>query len=118
MGNSFCSKKNKLTVGSDEADWEDVDDEEEFKKLIVGKMLLLYLVGLGNPGDKYSLTRHNIGHMFIDYMLDKYGKKYTDSSFGKYFETEDAIYVRCPKYMNLSGGIIKPMKKQFRVGTY
>jgi len=27
------------------------------------------IVGLGNPGSKYHLTRHNTGYMFIDYLL-------------------------------------------------
>ena len=27
---------------------------------------MIALIGLGNPGDKYSLNRHNIGFMAID----------------------------------------------------
>ena len=30
------------------------------------------IVGLGNPGDKYTYTRHNAGFLAIDYLLSKY----------------------------------------------
>ena len=26
------------------------------------------IIGLGNPGVKYQNNRHNIGHMFVDYL--------------------------------------------------
>ena len=29
------------------------------------------IVGLGNPGEKYAKTRHNIGFMVVDGLLDK-----------------------------------------------
>lgn len=31
------------------------------------------VVGLGNPGDEYKLTRHNIGFLAIDYIAEKCG---------------------------------------------
>lgn len=30
-----------------------------------------YLIGLGNPGEKYQKTRHNIGFMFLDFLKNK-----------------------------------------------
>lgn len=31
------------------------------------------IVGLGNPGREYEITRHNAGWIAIDILLDKYG---------------------------------------------
>ena len=33
------------------------------------------VVGLGNPGQKYAKTRHNVGFIAIDYIADKLGAK-------------------------------------------
>jgi len=40
------------------------------------------IIGLGNPGDKYSKTRHNAGFWFLDALADKYGASFkTESKF-------------------------------------
>jgi PTH1 family peptidyl-tRNA hydrolase len=32
---------------------------------------MYYIIGLGNPGEKYETTRHNVGWSALDYVLDK-----------------------------------------------
>jgi PTH1 family peptidyl-tRNA hydrolase len=70
----------------------------------------MYLVvGLGNPGPRYSLTRHNAGFIFLDYLAEGLGVKFTDkkSLEAQYAEADFAgskIYMLKPQtFMNLSG---------------
>ena len=37
---------------------------------------MFLIVGLGNPGEKYSGNRHNIGFMLIDALADEYVSPY------------------------------------------
>ena len=39
------------------------------------------IVGLGNPGDKYSGTRHNIGFQVLDYLADQTGLSFSESKW-------------------------------------
>ena len=34
------------------------------------------IVGLGNPGKEYKDTRHNVGFMFVDNIVDKLNLKF------------------------------------------
>ncbi len=40
------------------------------------EQVIQLIIGLGNPGDKYSKTRHNAGFWFIDALADKYGASF------------------------------------------
>lgn len=53
---------------------------ELFKKISSGEdkkraPVTHIVAGLGNPGDKYYLTRHNAGFLAMDYISQKYGAK-------------------------------------------
>lgn len=66
------------------------------------------VIGLGNPGTKYTKTRHNVGFMVIDRFLKgcnvSFTKKYHDSIINKcLFEGEEILFVKPQLFMNLSG---------------
>lgn len=73
----------------------------------------MYLVaGLGNPGDNYKMTRHNIGFETIDYIADEYNVKIKKLKYKALFSDtviggEKVLLVKPQTYMNLSGESIR-----------
>lgn len=78
------------------------------------------IVGLGNPGKEYENTRHNIGFMMIDYILNDLnitnGK---EKMGGKYFETningEKVLFLKPQEYINLSGDVINKYMNFYKI---
>lgn len=78
------------------------------------------IVGLGNPGLKYSKTRHNIGFMVIDEFAKENKISITKKKFnGLYAELdnskEKAILLKPLSYMNLSGTVVKSYVDYFKI---
>jgi len=36
----------------------------------------IFLIGLGNPGKKYSKSRHNIGFLLLEHLSKKYNSNF------------------------------------------
>uniref|UniRef100_A0A453DDP8 Peptidyl-tRNA hydrolase, mitochondrial n=1 Tax=Aegilops tauschii subsp. strangulata TaxID=200361 RepID=A0A453DDP8_AEGTS len=63
-------------------------------------------VGLGNPGEKYQSTRHNVGFDMIDAFADSQNISLTKNHFKALFGMVDGVPVLLAKpqtYINLSG---------------
>lgn len=75
---------------------------------------MFLFVGLGNPGPRYALTRHNVGFLFVDEMI-KLGLRKTIQKriYEAYLlEGEEKVYVAKPlTFMNLSGVAVRMMLK-------
>lgn len=70
------------------------------------------IFGLGNPGSKYSDTRHNIGYMLLDYIagffsvnFSKANKDYSVANLNR--KSEKVFLVKPVTFMNLSGLAVK-----------
>ena len=63
------------------------------------------IVGLGNPGSKYSLTRHNLGFMIVDQLATELGLVWqTNKKFkAELAKANDLLLIKPQTYMNLSG---------------
>lgn len=77
---------------------------------------MILIVGLGNPGRKYSKTRHNIGFMVLDFFADKYGLKFNKRddymiSMGN-VEGIEVILMKPLTFMNLSGRAVKKILEE------
>ncbi|PHR55120.1 MAG: aminoacyl-tRNA hydrolase [Arcobacter sp.] len=74
------------------------------------------IVGLGNPGNEYETTRHNIGFMVIDELLRRSSAQdVTKNSFnGNTYKTKTAIFLKPLTFMNLSGKSISKVKNFYQ----
>ena len=78
------------------------------------------IVGLGNPGDEYKNTRHNIGWIFIDALAEDLGVTIEKKKFnGLYTECnidgEKVILLKPLSYMNLSGEVVAKYLSYFKI---
>jgi len=81
----------------------------------------LYLVtGLGNPGNDYSTTRHNIGFMVIDELSNHFSIPIDREKFGACLgrglvKNRKVILAKPMKYMNRSGLPVRQIADYFRI---
>ena len=82
------------------------------------------VVGLGNPGDEYAATRHNVGQMVIDHLAKRHNvklsthKSRTDIAaykLGIGVDAHSVILAKSKSYMNESGGPIKALASFYSV---
>ena len=75
----------------------------------------MILVGLGNPGTKYSSTKHNFGYWVIDSMIEKSSLK-LKAGKGDYLHAKDgeSLFVKPTSYMNNSGLAIKQVLDYYK----
>ena len=79
-------------------------------------------MGLGNPGAKYELTRHNAGFLLVDELARRY-------QAGSWSQKFDGLIARCEidgvpcvllkpmTFMNLSGKSVQAAQKFFKIET-
>lgn len=67
------------------------------------------IVGLGNPGDKYDGTRHNIGFMLLDKYIKGFSLNKRFNALEKFtnYEDEKVLFIKPLSFMNLSGEVVK-----------
>ncbi len=80
------------------------------------------IIGLGNPGDKYKNTRHNIGWMCAEALIKKYHgevKKISQLSYYSHIKIQNEnILVAIPiTYMNNTGLAVKYFHDNFNILT-
>ena len=80
------------------------------------------LVGLGNPGEEYSFTRHNVGFMVLDELTRRHSIKL---KFNRQFNalrgegligTEHCYLVKPQTFMNLSGYSVRLIFDWLHIG--
>jgi len=79
------------------------------------------IIGLGNPGSRYTDTWHNLGYISVDRFAQKHGllfkagkgKFYAASGF---FNSKKILLVKPTTYMNLSGEAVSEVINYFEIG--
>ena len=69
------------------------------------------IVGLGNIGDEYAGTRHNIGFRIVNALADSNGATWQDKRYGMVCHTRvknaELTLLKPSTYMNLSGNAVR-----------
>ena len=78
------------------------------------------LVCLGNPGDKYENTRHNVGFMVADEVAGRQGKPIQKLKFKALTNIltvsgEKVLVMKPITYMNLSGEAVRPAVDFYKI---
>ncbi|MEY5030789.1 MAG: hypothetical protein RLZZ334_736 [Actinomycetota bacterium] len=82
------------------------------------------VVGLGNPGDQYAATRHNIGQMVIDELARRHSVKFSSHKsrtdiaafkLGVGIDAHSIIIAKSKSYMNETGGPVKALANFYSV---
>ena len=80
------------------------------------------IVGLGNPGPRYELTRHNVGQMVVDELAARRGETFrAHKANARVVETwlrpggAKLILAKPNTFMNVSGGPIAGLAKFYGV---
>jgi len=76
------------------------------------------LIGLGNPGRKYRLTRHNIGFLLLDFIAEKFNIPFVTGKGDYYFgqgnmDGHPVMLVKPTTYMNNSGLAVNQLNEKF-----
>ncbi len=79
------------------------------------------IVGLGNIGDEYAETRHNIGFKIVDALANEAGIKFTSGRYADVAELKykgkTLILIKPTTYMNLSGKAVNYWLQSEKIET-
>lgn len=83
------------------------------------RKIMLFIIGLGNPGTKFKGTRHNIGFEVIERLAQEYhinvDRKKHQAFVGQgTIKGEKVILIKPQTYMNLSGQAIADVLKFYK----
>ena len=78
------------------------------------------IVGLGNPGDEYRSTRHNMGFWFLDELAREKGVRFSSDArfFGdtaRLTTPEGDVWLKPTTYMNASGSAVQALAAYYKI---
>ena len=84
---------------------------------------MFLIVGLGNPGTKYTYTRHNIGFLVIDRLVSRLNiegafKKHQAIVFEGMVNKKKILLAKPQTFMNLSGNAVMLLKQFYKLASH
>lgn len=81
---------------------------------------LFLIIGLGNPGNRYDNTKHNVGFETVDLLADKYHIKVSKLKHKAlcgdgHIENKKVVLVKPQTFMNLSGESVREMVEWYKI---
>ena len=78
------------------------------------------LAGLGNPGEKYAKTRHNMGFLTVDLLAEKLGVKLNKVKFKAAYNIvrfggARVLVMKPQTFMNLSGEAVREAAQFYKI---
>ena len=79
------------------------------------------IIGLGNPGEEYALTRHNLGFMVLDALAHSWGVHFASQSKSSsellvtMYNAETVVLAKPQTFMNLSGNSVQKLKQFYKL---
>ena len=78
------------------------------------------VAGLGNPGQKYANTRHNMGFLTVDLLAEREGVKLNKVKFKSAYNMINLAGAKClvmkpQTYMNLSGEAVREASQFYKI---
>src|SRR5947209_8650795 len=80
------------------------------------------IVGLGNPGPRYTATRHNVGWMVVEEFARRHGLRFStrqaeaEIARGR-VESTPAIIAKPQTHMNESGRAVRSLARFYKIPT-
>jgi PTH1 family peptidyl-tRNA hydrolase len=72
------------------------------------------VVGLGNPGDNYQKTRHNLGFLVLDNLGSDWQEKFDALICKTSISGNDVVLVKPQTFMNLSGKAVNQVMSFYK----
>ncbi len=80
------------------------------------------VVGLGNPGERYAGTRHNVGFLAVDKFLGEFGNGWSEAAAGDGLAgratlpgSRDVWVVKPHTFMNVSGEMVAAFARYYKI---
>ncbi len=78
------------------------------------------IVGLGNPGERYARTRHNIGFRSVETLAERHGLTFRNQRANSeiaegYIRGQRVVLVKPQTYMNLSGQAVSALRNWYKI---